>query len=151
MNRYTHLAEEYWRQSQLNKGLDCTWRFHNSGTFINPIEQNTIMTTEHDVKCRIEAAESELTKAKEALKDITRGYKHAVTGRILSALSYWHPHLDEEGTISIYITLKCVDNHRFRAAGSFTDIARKEGWCIGCCDAVGDNDMQIRLFPINRT
>ena len=106
------------------------------------------MTTEQDVKRRIEAAELELAKAKDSLHDLTKGFKHPVTGRILSALSYYHPHLDEEGAGSIYITLKCDDRHRFRAAGTFTDIARNEKWCVGCCDAVGNNDMQVRLFPI---
>lgn len=107
------------------------------------------MTTEHDVKRRIEAAEFELARAKDSLQNLTRGYKNGVTGRILSILNYWSPHLDEENTNAIYITLKSRNvNNKFRAASSFTQIAREEGWCIGCCDAVG-KDIQIRLFPIN--
>lgn len=107
------------------------------------------MTTEQDVKRRIEAAEFELARAKDSLKDLSRGYKNATTGRILSILNYWHPRLDEEGKIAIYITLQGLEeDNRFRAASSFVRIAREEGWCIGCCDAVG-KDMQIRLFPIN--
>jgi len=110
------------------------------------------MTEEHNVKCRIVAAELELAKAKDSLKNITRGYKHTVTGRILNALKYYHPILDEEESGRLYITLKCEYRYKFRAAGNLTQIARDEGWVIGCCDAIeGTDNMQIRLFPISRT
>lgn len=108
------------------------------------------MTTEQDVKRRIEAAEFELAKAKDLLKDLPKGFKNSVTGRILDTLAYYHPHLDEEEATSIYITLRCENKHRFRAADTFKKIARNEGWIIGCCDAVGTNDIQIRLFQIGK-